>query len=251
LAYINANSSFNIVTSYQAINNSVTLEYFKTNITNYTGRNEFEDNIYKVLRDDNGNIQTTDNQNDSYGSLLLADKNDTIEYDFIVPKTTGYNITIRLRTGTTANNPYILADLINYYIDGVYYASNSSNASTINTSSLYFVNDTVDVVWGFQRIANIQLTEGLHNLTVMHNDGGTTGIRLDYFTIEYNDTVINDSNYYNSPRMLNGNSAWSNFMWQNNSIPAGTTIGWCVYANDIYNNWNGTSCADPFNFVTT
>lgn len=31
----------------------------------------------------------------------------------------------------------------------------------------------------------------------------------------------------------------------------GATIAWCVYVNDTSNNWNGTSCANPFSYLTT
>ena len=30
----------------------------------------------------------------------------------------------------------------------------------------------------------------------------------------------------------------------------GSTIAWCVYANDT-SNWNGTSCVSPFSYTTT
>jgi hypothetical protein len=49
---------------------------------------------------------------------------------------------------------------------------------------------------------------------------------------------------------LSGTSAWSNFTVVINST-VGCTIRWCVYANDTSNNWNGTSCLQPFSYVTT
>ncbi|MFQ6120932.1 MAG: carboxypeptidase-like regulatory domain-containing protein, partial [Methanosarcinales archaeon] len=33
---------------------------------------------------------------------------------------------------------------------------------------------------------------------------------------------------------------WSNFTWQNNSVKAGTTVGWRIWYNDTSNNWNTT-----------
>ncbi|MEM5879201.1 MAG: DUF2341 domain-containing protein, partial [Candidatus Aenigmatarchaeota archaeon] len=43
---------------------------------------------------------------------------------------------------------------------------------------------------------------------------------------------------------------WSNVTKIINST-VGATIAWCVYANDSYNNWNITSCQNPFTYVTT
>jgi parallel beta-helix repeat protein len=48
---------------------------------------------------------------------------------------------------------------------------------------------------------------------------------------------------------LSGTSAWSNFTVTINST-VGCTIRWCVYANDTSNNWNGTSCSQPFSYTT-
>jgi len=49
---------------------------------------------------------------------------------------------------------------------------------------------------------------------------------------------------------LSGASAWSNFTVVINST-VDCQIRWCVYANDTFNNWNGTSCISPFSYTTT
>jgi len=49
---------------------------------------------------------------------------------------------------------------------------------------------------------------------------------------------------------MTGTSNWSNVTKTVNST-AGSTIRWCVYANDTDNNWNSTSCDLPFNYTTT
>jgi hypothetical protein len=43
---------------------------------------------------------------------------------------------------------------------------------------------------------------------------------------------------------------WSNTTKTINSTE-GATVAWCVYANDTSNNWNSTSCSNPFSYVTT
>ena len=49
---------------------------------------------------------------------------------------------------------------------------------------------------------------------------------------------------------LSGTEDWSNFTVGINST-VGCTIRWCVYVNDTSDNWNGTSCENPFSYVTT
>ena len=49
---------------------------------------------------------------------------------------------------------------------------------------------------------------------------------------------------------FSSNPDWSNVTKTvNNTL--GAIVAWCVYANDTSNNWNGTSCADPFTYTTT
>jgi len=51
------------------------------------------------------------------------------------------------------------------------------------------------------------------------------------------------------------NSTWSAFSgtWSNVTMNVNTTVGctvrWCIYANDSLNNWNGTSCSNPFSYT--
>jgi hypothetical protein len=49
---------------------------------------------------------------------------------------------------------------------------------------------------------------------------------------------------------LSGLNVWSNFTAVINSTVE-CTIRWCVYTNDTSNNWNGTSCENPFSYTTT
>jgi hypothetical protein len=46
-----------------------------------------------------------------------------------------------------------------------------------------------------------------------------------------------------------GASTWSNVTKNINSTE-GCTVRWCIYANDTSNNWNGTSCSNPFSYTT-
>jgi peptidoglycan/xylan/chitin deacetylase (PgdA/CDA1 family) len=235
-----ANNMYYIHTSAPTgMNNSYSVADLARRYANYTGRNEFED-MYVTIKDDNGNLATTDRPNDSFSEVIIPDKTDVLQVSFSVPKSAGYNLTFRVRTGTVADNPYILAHLLNYIIDGNTYVGNSSRAPTINNSQYYFVNDTGNYLWGFQRISNIYLSSGLHNLTIQHNNNGTTGIGLDYFLVNYNDTVIDPTKYYNSPFYLRGYSGWSNFTWKNVNMPTNTVVGWSIYSSDASNQWGVT-----------
>jgi len=49
---------------------------------------------------------------------------------------------------------------------------------------------------------------------------------------------------------FSSNPDWSNVTKTVNSTE-GATIRWCVHANDTSNNWNSTSCENPFSYVTT
>jgi len=54
--------------------------------------------------------------------------------------------------------------------------------------------------------------------------------------LETNETgTFKNKTTYGSPMSLSGTSAWSNFTWQNASVPVGTTVAWRVYANDTSN----------------
>jgi len=53
------------------------------------------------------------------------------------------------------------------------------------------------------------------------------------------------------------NDTWASFSgtWSNVTKTVNSTVGaeiaWCVYANNSLDQWNGTSCDDPFSYITT
>jgi hypothetical protein len=61
----------------------------------------------------------------------------------------------------------------------------------------------------------------------------------------YVDDVVASTSYINPENM-----GWSNVTKTLNST-AGNNVQWCVYANDTSNNWNMTSCSNPFSLTTT
>jgi len=70
---------------------------------------------------------------------------------------------------------------------------------------------------------------------------------LSYAILSTNETgAWQNKTVYGSPLLMNNLKAWSNFTWQNSSVPAGTVVAWKIYANDSAGNWNVT----PENYFT-
>ena len=102
------------------------------------------------------------------------------------------------------------------------------------TSPTYSLNSTNSTIVG---------TDVKHSL--YWNDGTGT---LDTAIFSFDNCTGTLSNI--SSVSLSGSSGWSNFTVKINDTE-GCTIQWCVYANDTSNNWNETSCDNPFSYITT
>jgi hypothetical protein len=78
----------------------------------------------------------------------------------------------------------------------------------------------------------------------VNQTGGTcSNVTQDLF--KYSSWFVNDS--WTS---MTGTGNWSN-VTKTSPSTVGTIIKWCVYSNDTSNNWNGTSCVNPFSYITT
>ncbi|MEM5854647.1 MAG: LamG domain-containing protein [Candidatus Aenigmatarchaeota archaeon] len=82
---------------------------------------------------------------------------------------------------------------------------------------------------------------------VMHSLFWQDDVGLSYAIFSFDNCTGEFQNI--SEMSLSGVSAWSNFTVIINET-IGCTIRWCVYANDTSNNWNATSCENPFSYVT-
>ena len=71
------------------------------------------------------------------------------------------------------------------------------------------------------------------------NDSRVTGLCSDAEAILTNSSWVE----------MTGTGNWSNITKIINETE-GTTIKWCVYANDTSDNWNSTSCQNPFTYIT-
>ena len=63
-------------------------------------------------------------------------------------------------------------------------------------------------------------------------------VALDFAWLETNETGSWENRSY---LKLSGNSAWSNFTWQNSSVSPWTVVGWRIWANDTSGNVNSTN----------
>ncbi|MEM5793312.1 MAG: DUF2341 domain-containing protein [Candidatus Aenigmatarchaeota archaeon] len=102
---------------------------------------------------------------------------------------------------------------------------------------------------------------GLNNTTIPSN---AAIVSLEFGSMEegwdagsVDDCSVRVRVYYSGSGWVNdtwtpmtGTENWSNVTKIVNST-VGATIAWCVYANDTLNNWNGTSCLNPFTYITT
>ncbi|MEM5846800.1 MAG: sialidase family protein [Candidatus Aenigmatarchaeota archaeon] len=83
---------------------------------------------------------------------------------------------------------------------------------------------------------------------VQHSLKWTDDVGLSYAIFSFDNCTGRLQNI--SGMSLSGTEAWSNFSVVINST-VGCTIRWCVYVNDTNNNWNGSSCQNPFSYTTT
>lgn len=82
---------------------------------------------------------------------------------------------------------------------------------------------------------------------IKHSLNWTDNVGLSAYIFSFDNctgTLANDS------AVAFGAGTWSNVTKTVNSTVS-CTIRWCVYANDTSNNWNGTSCVNPFSYLTT
>jgi len=83
---------------------------------------------------------------------------------------------------------------------------------------------------------------------VMHSLYWQDSIGLSGYIFSFDDCTNSLEN--DSWNDMTGNGNWSNITKIIDST-IGCDVKWCVYANDSSNNWNGTSCQNPFSYIIT
>ncbi len=124
----------------------------------------------------------------------------------------------------------------------------TANLSNVNYSSAYeswyanMTGDTASPQWS-QQGSNTTLIGVGEPIKLYAN--WSDNINLNYAWLSTNETGEwkNKSGVYGSPIDINlsASETWSNFTWQNTSTPAGTIVGWRIYANDSNSNENVTN----------
>lgn len=124
---------------------------------------------------------------------------------------------------TYVGDSIILAD--DLYVDLVYLEVN-------------YTPETIPPKWSNQEQSTPKPGVGAEvKLSAHWEDNGG----LDYAILSTNETGCGLVPCYNKTILkLSGNSTWSNFTWQNSSLPAGTIVAWRIYANDTAGNENVT-----------
>jgi uncharacterized membrane protein len=131
----------------------------------------------------------------------------------------------------------------------VQFAARGNQSKTGHTLTLYADFANLTVTWSYPPTYSLNSTNSTlartavsHNLFWQNSDG------LSYAIFSFDNCTGSLKNI--TGMSLSGTSAWSNFTVVINST-VGCTIRWCVYANNTYNIWNGTSCQNPFSYLTT
>jgi hypothetical protein len=168
---------------------------------------------------------------------------------------TYYDIVYRRYDGVSWVSPVFLTNnnFGNYYVNTPfkYYGDKRIHYVWRNgTASPYqIMYDYVSLVDTIPPTYSLNLTNStLAGTPVMHSLYWQDNFGLSYAIFSFDNCTGSLQNI--TGMALSGTSAWSNFTVVINST-VGCTIRWCIYANDTSNNWNGTSCLQPFSYVTT
>jgi hypothetical protein len=176
------------------------------------------------------------------------------------------NLTIDRSTSTewiSFTSPFwVIYDLgVEALVTGVnVYSTNYSNGFTPCNITVYVSNNPNN--WGSSLgECNFSDTTGWHwcdntdkagryiKLTVGTTDINGLNCGSGTWLTEFYEFQFNSTGLYNDTWVA-FSGTWSNVTKTVNST-TGALIKWCVYANDTSNNWNGTSCINPFSYTTT
>jgi len=246
---------------------------FNGSFVNYTMQDDYLNTSYwsgilpagtwtwRIIANDSQN-----NQNATPQLNFTINRNTTNPFNIYFINSTGtyvnQNISLVSGSSLTANTTalYVNSGNASLYEDGVsvsnprtttfstelhnYTGNITGNQNyTSNSSSLtFFVNIVPDNV---PPTYSLNFTNSsVAGTAVMHSLNWTDNIGLSGYIFSFDNctgTLTNDT--WTS---FSGNT-WSNVTKTINSTTS-CTIRWCVYANDTSNNWNGTSCQNPFNY---
>jgi hypothetical protein len=171
-----------------------------------------------------------------------------------------FNNTFNVLSSTSALITVITTSQPSFDVNGCYlkaeYWLNVTTAGTSTTGTVTFtVNEVSEFVKFPTPVDTILPTYSLNSTnstlagtSVSHNLYWQDNYGLSYAIFSFDNCTGSLQNI--TGMSLSGTSAWSNFTVTINST-VGCTIRWCIYANDTSNNWNGTSCSQPFSYTTT
>jgi parallel beta-helix repeat protein len=142
-----------------------------------------------------------------------------------------------LATSPTLKAPYWLR----YRFNQTYIFFDYANYTDTVTSESQWVN-LYNESWGI----GTAMSSNYYVFLTAYDTPTTGSAAIDNFEIVENE----NGSYFTNNSFSTFSGTWSN-VTKNTPSVAGALIRWCVYANDTSNNWNGTSCSNPFMLTTT
>jgi len=138
-----------------------------------------------------------------------------------------------------------------YYKDGVEIASGSYTGTNIGGGvALGAVYVGASSKW-IGTLDEFRLSETLRSADWINQSYQLVENQGTYVTFGSEESITIGSGWVNDTWVsMTGATNWSNVSKLITSS-VGSTIAWCVYANDTSNNWNSSSCVNPFIYNTT
>ncbi|NYZ78595.1 DNRLRE domain-containing protein [Candidatus Micrarchaeota archaeon] len=187
-----------------------------------------------------GDATTND---DPYWSMNFTINETTASINWINVSLGGYKV---LTGGSEAATCYV------FNWTSATWLSISTLGTTPTIISSNYTSRISDIVNASTKVLNVYCTGAQFDLN--------EGIYLDFVSVVVNSssTTYSTANCSDANAVLTNDSwvamtgtlDWSNVTKMITSTE-GATVKWCVYANGTANEWNSTSCVNPFSYITT
>jgi len=155
----------------------------------------------------------------------------------------GVNIngTNQTMANSTGNYNFNMTSLADGTHQARFFCNDTSGNMNDTVSNVTFTTDMTAPTY-----SSNSTNSTLAGTPISHNLNWTDDIGLSGYIFSFNSS----GSWKNSTWVSFNGGTWSNVTNITNST-SGLLIRWCFYANDTSNNWNGTSCVNPFSYVTT
>ena len=153
----------------------------------------------------------------------------------------------KYQNATNKNVSIVLKDDVEGNDNNYYFIGRSKEHATTSTRPqmiiFYYTGDIIPPKYSSN---STNRTTSYAGNPVTHNLWWYDETALSGYIFSFNNCT---TNFVNDTWINFGGGVWSNVTKGTNSTPC--VISWCVYVNDSSNNWNETSCSNPFSYLTT